>query len=77
MRNFDEVFGRSQDFLLLPSDSLQRLLNDDLLQVRSEINVFMSIVKWIQNRSQMLDALIRYVRLGLLNNQDFNYVKVR
>ena len=80
LKNFENVVSTSRDYLDLSIDSLQKLLQNDHLQVKNEFFVFESIMKWIQhdgNRSNFLDRLIREVRIGLLSQDSFSQIKVR
>lgn len=73
--NFLRLMRDGSEFVHLEPSELLEILGDDVLNVKSEEFVFEAIRKWVaydaQRRKEHLPMLIRTVRLGTLNNNDF------
>lgn len=72
LENFVDVVN-NQEFLMLPSDELEKLLSQDNLNVPSEETILRSLVSWARHnedkRQQSLSRLLSNVRLPLLSSQ--------
>lgn len=70
--NFVDVID-SEEFLLLPVDQLAKMIAADELNVKTEEQVFQSVMTWvghnINERKQYLGQLMSHVRLPLLNTK--------
>nr|XP_060625384.1 kelch-like protein 1 isoform X1 [Anolis sagrei ordinatus] len=72
MENIIEVI-RNQEFLLLPTEELHKLLASDDVNVPDEETIFHALMKWVkydmQRRCNDLSMLLAYIRLPLLPPQ--------
>nr|XP_033805879.1 kelch-like protein 1 [Geotrypetes seraphini] len=72
MENIMEVI-RNQEFLLLPTDELHKLLASDDVNVPDEETIFHALMMWVkydmQKRCNDLSLLLAYIRLPLLSPQ--------
>lgn len=70
LHNFQDVKD-SEEFLLLPLDQLCEIIASDELNVVSEEEVFLSVMKWVRfnisERKSSLKQILKHVRLPLLN----------
>lgn len=75
MRCFVQVALQSEELLALPLDNLQEIINADELNVKSEETVWEAILRWIDHdvneRRKHIVALMKCIRLGLLDTQFF------
>ncbi|XP_053734816.1 kelch-like protein 4 isoform X2 [Synchiropus splendidus] len=69
MENFLEVI-QNQEFLLLPTAEIVKLLSSDDINVPDEETIFQALMMWVrydvQHRQQDLGVLLAYIRLPLL-----------
>uniref|UniRef100_A0AAX7TQS2 BTB domain-containing protein n=1 Tax=Astatotilapia calliptera TaxID=8154 RepID=A0AAX7TQS2_ASTCA len=72
MEHFLEVI-QNQEFLLLPTAEIVKLLSSDDINVPDEETIFQALMMWVrydvQNRQQDLGVLLAYIRLPLLPPQ--------
>ncbi|XP_077388451.1 kelch-like protein 4 isoform X2 [Festucalex cinctus] len=72
MENFLEVI-QNQEFLLLPTAEIVKLLSSDDINVPDEETIFQALMMWVrydvQRRQQDLGLLLSYIRLPLLPPQ--------
>ncbi|XP_061691389.1 kelch-like protein 4 isoform X1 [Syngnathoides biaculeatus] len=72
MENFLEVI-QNQEFLLLPTAEIVKLLSSDDINVPDEETIFQALMMWVrhdvQRRQQDLGVLLSYIRLPLLPPQ--------
>nr|XP_061792766.1 kelch-like protein 4 isoform X3 [Nerophis lumbriciformis] len=72
MENFMEVI-QNQEFLLLPTAEIVKLLSSDDINVPDEETIFQALMMWVrhdvQHRQQDLGVLLSYIRLPLLPAQ--------
>uniref|UniRef100_A0AAY4D4I3 BTB domain-containing protein n=1 Tax=Denticeps clupeoides TaxID=299321 RepID=A0AAY4D4I3_9TELE len=72
MENFLEVI-QNQEFLLLPTMEIVKLLASDDINVPDEETIFQALMMWVrhdvQHRQQDLGVLLSYIRLPLLPPQ--------
>lgn len=70
--HFLEVI-QNQEFLLLPTAEIVKLLSSDDINVPDEETIFQALMMWVrydvQNRQQDLGVLLAYIRLPLLPPQ--------
>lgn len=70
--HFLEVI-QNQEFLLLPTAEIVKLLSSDDINVPDEETIFQALMLWVrydvQNRQQDLGVLLAYIRLPLLPPQ--------
>lgn len=70
-----QVGTQSDELLTLPLTELQEIINSDDLNVKSEETVWEMILRWInhnpEQRKQHIVALMKCIRLGLLDTQFF------
>jgi len=70
LHNFQDVKD-SEEFMLLPLDQLCEIIASDELNVDSEEDVFLSVMKWVRfnigERKFCLKEVLKHVRLPLLN----------
>lgn len=75
MKNFTSISRESDELLTLPLNEFQEIINSDELNVKSEEIVWETILRWIDykvdDRKQYVVALMKCVRLGLLDTQYF------
>ncbi|XP_046387558.1 kelch-like protein 10 [Ischnura elegans] len=75
LRNFTEVAEKSEEILKLSLEDLCLILCEDLLNVKSESQVWECALRWVDanpdDRRQSLSTLMRSIRLGLLDTQYF------
>ncbi|XP_035211034.1 kelch-like protein 10 [Stegodyphus dumicola] len=75
LSNFVDVVQESEEFLEMQVDELVLLLNSDRINVRNEEIVWEAGIQWVkhmpQERKKYVDAVMRCVRLGLLDTQYF------
>ncbi|PNF37608.1 Kelch-like protein 10 [Cryptotermes secundus] len=75
MRNFAQISQKSDELLELPLEELQGLISSDELNVKTEVVVWESVLRWInhdtENRKHHIMKLVKGVRLGLLDSQFF------
>ena len=64
---------RNQEFLLLPSDDVGKLLASDDLNVPNEETIFHALVMWAKhdapNRKKCLARLLAHIKLPLMSPQ--------
>ncbi|XP_060742028.1 kelch-like protein 4 isoform X1 [Tachysurus vachellii] len=72
MEHFLEVI-QNQEFLLLPTTEIVKLLSSDDINVPDEETIFQALMMWVRNdvqhRQQDLGLLLAYIRLPLLPPQ--------
>lgn len=70
--HFLEVI-QNQEFLLLPTAEIVKLLSSDDINVPDEETIFQALMMWVrydvQNRQQDLGLLLAFIRLPLLPPQ--------
>ena len=70
LHNFQDVKD-SEEFLLLPLDQICEIIASDELNVVSEEEVFLSVMRWVRfnisERRTNLKQILKHVRLPLLN----------
>ena len=70
LHNFQDVMD-SEEFLLLPTAQLCEIISSDELNVISEEDVFISVMKWVRfditDRRDKLKQVLKHVRLPLLS----------
>lgn len=70
--NFLEVI-QNQEFFLLPTDEIVKLLSSDDINVPDEETIFQALMMWVrydvQHRQEDLGRLLSYIRLPLLPPQ--------
>lgn len=70
--HFLEVI-QNQEFLLLPTAEIVKLLSSDDINVPDEETIFQALMMWVrydvQHRQQDLGVLLAYIRLPLLPPQ--------
>ncbi|XP_056630797.1 kelch-like protein 10 [Diorhabda sublineata] len=75
MRNFAEIANESNEILALSFPEIQEIINSDDLNVKSEDIVWELVLKWIdqdpEGRKKHIVALMKCIRLGLLDTQFF------
>lgn len=75
MKNFTQIASQSDEILSLSLQELQEIINADDLNVKSEETVWEIILRWINydadNRKKHIVALMKCIRLGLLDTQFF------
>lgn len=71
LRNFEEVAVKSEELIQMPTEELQAILNEDLLNVKDEYLVWECILRWIEyepeTRKMEMPKLLSSIRLGCLN----------
>lgn len=69
--NFMEIYQKSEEYLQMSVDQLSKLLRSNNLNVNSEEDVFLSVMKWLnhskEDRTQYISNLLAMVRLSLLS----------
>ncbi|XP_055932755.1 kelch-like protein 10 [Argiope bruennichi] len=75
LSHFADVVTKSEEFLEMPLEAVLALLNHDRINVRNEELVWEAGIRWIDHRSferkRHVDAIMRCVRLGLMETQYF------
>ncbi|XP_021322964.2 kelch-like protein 10 [Danio rerio] len=75
LQHFENVLQVSEEFLELPLEELEEIIDDDKLNVRHEEVVFEAILHWIdhepESRRKHIATLLPKVRLGLMTLQYF------
>lgn len=70
LHNFQDVI-ESEEFLLLSTEELCEIISSDELNVITEEDVFISVMKWVRynitERKEKLKEVLRHVRLPLLS----------
>lgn len=76
--HFLEVI-QNQEFLLLPTAEIVKLLSSDDINVPDEETIFQALMMWVrydvQNRQQDLGLLLAFIRLPLLPPQVREWAK--
>ncbi|KAJ6644555.1 Kelch-like protein 10 [Pseudolycoriella hygida] len=77
LRNFEEVVAKSDELLEISVEDIFKIVNNDLLNIRSESLAWEGILRWIQydanRRTQYVPLLLTTVRLGTLGILEFQY----
>ncbi|KAG8240354.1 hypothetical protein J437_LFUL000829, partial [Ladona fulva] len=73
LRNYVRVALNSEELLSLSLEDFSLIVGHDLLNAKSEETVWRSVLRWVaadeKNRRNCIDALLRHIRLGLLDTQ--------
>ncbi|XP_055379258.1 kelch-like protein 10 [Condylostylus longicornis] len=75
LKNFIEIYRKSNEIYKIGLDDFYDIINDDMLNTQREETVWDCCIRWIEydskNRTKYVPQLMHAVRLGLLNTRFF------